>query len=35
VDGQFPILFELQNFGPEVTTLARLGQVMDRLQNIR
>lgn len=35
LDHPFPILFELQNFGPEVTTLARLAEVMDRLQNIR
>lgn len=35
LDGQFPILFELHNFGPEVTTLARLATVMDRMKNIR
>jgi sugar phosphate isomerase/epimerase len=31
---QLPILFELQDFGPEVTTLPRLAEVMDRMQNI-
>lgn len=35
VDGQFPILFELQDFGPAITTLPRLSEVADRLQNIR
>jgi len=34
VDGQFPILFELQSSGPELTTLSRLAQVMIRLHNI-
>jgi sugar phosphate isomerase/epimerase len=34
-DAQLPILFELQNCGPEVSTLARLAQVMERMENIR
>lgn len=34
VDEQLPILFELQNYGPEVSSLARLGEVMNRLENI-
>jgi sugar phosphate isomerase/epimerase len=35
LDGQFPILFELHDFGPEVPALARLAEVMDRMRNIR
>jgi len=33
-DGQFPILFELRNYGPEVSSLARLGEAMRRLEAI-
>jgi sugar phosphate isomerase/epimerase len=32
--GQFPLLFELRNYGPELTTLARIRQVVDRLEAI-
>jgi len=35
VNGQFPILFELQNYGPEVTTLTRLREVMEKMEAIR
>lgn len=34
-DDSFPILFELRDHGPEVTSLGRLAQVMDRLGKIR
>jgi sugar phosphate isomerase/epimerase len=34
-DGQLPILFELRNYGPEVSSLSRLGEVMRRLEAIR
>jgi sugar phosphate isomerase/epimerase len=34
-DGQFPLLFEVRNYGPEVTTLARVREVMDRFEAIR
>ncbi len=34
VDGRFPILFELRNYGPDVTPFARLGEVMDRMKAI-
>jgi sugar phosphate isomerase/epimerase len=32
--GQFPLLFELGSHGPELTTLARLREVMERLEAI-
>ncbi len=35
VDGQFPLLFELRHYGPEVTSLARLREVMEKLEAIR
>jgi len=35
VDGQFPILFELRNYGPELSGFARLREVMDRISAIR
>lgn len=35
VDGQFPILFELRHYGPELSSLARVREVMDRLEAIR
>jgi sugar phosphate isomerase/epimerase len=34
-DAEFPVLFELQNYGPEVSTLARVAEVMERMQSIR
>lgn len=34
VDGQFPILFELRNYGPEVSSLARLREVIERFEGI-
>lgn len=34
-DGQFPILFELRNYGPEVTTRSRIREVMNRLEAVR
>lgn len=33
-DGKFPILFELRDHGPEKTGLARLREVMDRMERI-
>jgi sugar phosphate isomerase/epimerase len=35
LDGQFPILFELRNYGPEVSSLTRLTEAMRRLEGIR
>ncbi|HTG58999.1 MAG TPA: sugar phosphate isomerase/epimerase family protein [Terriglobia bacterium] len=34
VDGQFPVLFELSDHGPEKTGLARLREVMEKLERI-
>jgi sugar phosphate isomerase/epimerase len=34
VDGRFPVLFELSDHGPEKTGLARLREVMDKLEGI-
>ncbi len=34
VDGKFPLLFELRDHGPEKTGLARLCEVMDRMERI-
>ncbi|MBI1984379.1 MAG: sugar phosphate isomerase/epimerase, partial [Acidobacteria bacterium] len=34
VEGQFPILFELRNYGPELGSLARLREVIQRLDAI-
>jgi sugar phosphate isomerase/epimerase len=34
VDGQFPVVFELGDPGPEKTDLARLREVMDKLGNV-
>lgn len=34
VDRQFPVLFELSDHGPEKTSLARLREVMDKLERI-
>ena len=33
--GQYPLLFELRNYGPELTTLARIREVVDRLEAIK
>jgi len=35
VDGQFPILFELRQYGPEATGLPRLGEVMKKFEAMR
>lgn len=35
LDGQFPLLFELRQYGPEVTGLARLREVIARMDAIR
>jgi len=35
VDGQFPILFELRHYGPKVSSLTRLREVMDRIESIK
>ena len=35
LEGQFPILFEVRNFGTEVSTLARLREVMEKMEAIR
>ncbi len=34
VEGQFPVLFELRRYGPEVSSLARLGQVIEKMEAI-
>jgi sugar phosphate isomerase/epimerase len=33
-DGQFPVLFEIRDYGPEMTSLSRLAEVMDRMENL-
>ena len=33
-DGQFPVLFEVRDCGPEKSSLARLAQVRDRLEDL-
>jgi sugar phosphate isomerase/epimerase len=35
VDVQFPILFELRHYGPKVSSLTRLREVMDRIESIK
>jgi len=35
VEGQFPILFEPRHYGPESTSFARLGEVMEKFTSIR
>ena len=35
VEGQFPILFELRNYGPKLSSFTRLKEVMERFQAIR
>lgn len=32
--GQFPVLFEVRNYGPELSSLARLAGVIDRMENL-
>lgn len=34
VEGQFPLLFELRDYGPEVTNFIRLREVMNRIEAI-
>ena len=33
-EGQFPLLFEIRDYGPETTSLARLAEVMGRMEDI-
>ena len=33
-EGQFPTLFEIRDYGPEVTSLLRLAEVIDRMESI-
>jgi sugar phosphate isomerase/epimerase len=33
-EGQFPVLFEVRNNGPELTSLARLREVMERMEKL-
>jgi sugar phosphate isomerase/epimerase len=35
VDGQFPVLFELRNYGPKLSGFVPLREVMDRIRAIR
>lgn len=35
VEGQFPLLFEIRNYGPEVTTFDKLREVMEKLEAIK
>ena len=32
--GQFPIIFELRDYGPEITSLARLAEVAERMEHL-
>jgi len=34
-EGQFPVIFELRDYGPEITSLARLAEVRERLDKLR
>jgi len=34
VDGQFPVLFEVRNLGPQKSSLARLREVMEKMERI-
>ncbi len=34
VDGQFPVLFEIRNYGPEVSSLARVREVVAKIEAI-
>jgi sugar phosphate isomerase/epimerase len=33
-EGQFPVLFEIRDYGPEITSLSRLAEVMNRMEDI-
>jgi sugar phosphate isomerase/epimerase len=33
-EGQFPVLFEIRDYGPEMTSLVRLAEVMERMEEI-
>ena len=33
-EGQFPVLFEIRDYGPEVTSLARLAEVIKRMEQV-
>jgi len=33
-DGQFPVIFEIRDYGPEITSLSRLAEVVDRMDAI-
>lgn len=35
VEGQFPIIFELRDYGPEASSLGRLREVMQKMDSIR
>lgn len=34
-DGQFPVLFELRNYGPDQSGLARVREVMEKMEALR
>jgi hypothetical protein len=34
-EGQFPVLFEVRDYGSESSGLARLVEVMERMENLR
>jgi len=33
-EGQFPVLFEIRDYGPEMTSLSRLAEVIDRMESL-
>ena len=33
-EGQFPVLFEIRDYGPEMTSLSRLAEVIERMESI-
>jgi sugar phosphate isomerase/epimerase len=33
-EGRFPVLFEVRDYGPELSSLARLAEVMNRMNNL-
>ena len=33
-EGQFPVLFEIRDYGPQTTSLSRLAEVIDRMEEI-
>jgi sugar phosphate isomerase/epimerase len=35
LDGQFPVLFEIRNYGPEITNLDKLREVMENFEAIK